>query len=98
MDRNLNSLLEILIDNIPALLLFLAAVGLLKAANGALHLLTAKIRAHVKGTPSKLDDALVLPVLEKLDALGDDLQDGRIDGPAAAKQAKALAEKLRAKR
>jgi hypothetical protein len=92
---DLQKLLDYLIANLPLIILFLATIGALKAANGALHLLTSKIKQHVLKTPNKLDDALVLPIVEKIEKVGDDLEDGRIDGAAAAAKVRMLAKQLR---
>lgn len=71
-------------------------LGLGKVAADLLRSLLAKVRAHVKGTPNKLDDMVAAPLLSMGAALAKDLEDGKIDGKPAASKVKELTEALSA--
>lgn len=78
---------QLVLMYLPAILAVLAALGIWKSLAAVGKLLVSKIRAAVKASPSKADDAVVLPIADALDKLLDDVAAGRV--PVGAAQAAA---------
>jgi hypothetical protein len=83
-----------LLGALPTAVAVALMLGLGKVAADGLRALAARVRKHVRGTPSTVDDMLAGPLLAALGAFAKDLEDGKIDGKPAADKAKELAEAL----
>lgn len=91
-----------IIGALPTAVAVALMLGLGKWAADLVRLAAKRVRAHVKGTPSTLDDMLAAPLLELASKLAKDLEDGKLDGQPAADKvrelANALAKELAAKK
>lgn len=87
--------LQQLLNYLPIVLAVLIALGLGKVLGNLIRLATGKARALVKGTPSLVDDAIVLPIAERLESFAADLEDGKLDGKAAAAKLRVIRSQLK---
>lgn len=92
---NGEQVLQQLLNYLPIVLSVLIALGLYKALANIIRLATSKARALVKGTPSLVDDAIVLPIAERLENFAADLEDGKLDGKAAAARLRVIRSQLK---
>jgi hypothetical protein len=69
-------------------------LGLGKLAADAIRAVAARVKKHVKATPSPIDDVVAAPLLKVAAALAKDLEDGRLDGKPAADKVRELTEAL----
>lgn len=83
-----------IIGALPTAVAVALMLGLGKWAADLIRFAAKKVKAHVKGTPSALDDMLAAPLLDLAAKLAKDLEDGKIDGKPAADQVKVLSEAL----
>lgn len=95
---NGEEILKQLLNYLPIVIAVLVALGMGKALASLVHLATDKARAAAKASPSPIDDALIGPIADKLDALADDLADGHLDGVAAKARLSQISAALKVKR
>lgn len=95
---NGEDILKQLVTYLPLVIAVLVALGMGKALASLVHLATGKARAAVKASPSPIDDVLVGPIADKLDALADDLADGHLDGVAAKARLSQISAALKNKK
>ena len=89
---------SVLIQWLPLVLAVMLALGLNKALANLIKLATDKARAMVKASPNPIDDAILLPIVQEIEAFGEKVRKGELDGELAAKEAAKLAEKFSAKK
>ena len=88
---NPQAVLAIIADYLPVVLTVLAALGLWEIARNGIRYL----KDLVKGSPSKLDDAIALPVLDGLEKLIDDVAAGRMHPGIAQAAARDLVKRMK---
>jgi hypothetical protein len=95
---NGDQILNQLLNYLPVVLSVLIALGLYKALGNLIRLATGKARAAAASTKTPLDDAIVGPIADKLDAFAADLEDGKLDGKAAAARLRLIKSSVLAKK
>lgn len=89
-------ILEQLLAYLPIVIAMLLALGLGKVIGNLINLATGKARKAAKSTATPIDDAIVGPIADKLDAFAADLADGKLDGKIAASKVRDIASQLSA--
>ena len=89
---------SVLIQWLPLVLAVMLALGLNKALANLIKLATDKARAMVKASPNPIDDAILLPIVQEIEAFGEKVRKGEISAELAAKEVSKLAGKLNAKK
>lgn len=83
-----------LLGALPTAVAVALMLGLGKLAADLIRSLAARVRKHVKATPSPIDDAIAGPLLALAAALAADLEDGKVGGKPAAEKVRELSEAL----
>lgn len=89
-------ILDQLVNYLPLVMAVLLAMGLGKVLGNLINLATGKARKAAKATDTPIDDLIVGPIADKLDAFAADLADGKLDGKMAASKVRDIASQLQA--
>jgi len=95
---NAEQILNQLLNYLPLVLSVLVAIGLGKVLGNLIRLATSKARAAAKSTDTPIDDAVIGPIADRLDAFAADLEDGKLDGKAAAARLRVIKSSVLAKK
>ncbi len=85
------------LEQLPILMTVLAALGLFKALGKAFSGALKLWRGQIVGSPSKVDDALLLPIVDGFQSIADKLESGELPPAQAVKVINAFATQQKAK-
>lgn len=92
----LDKFLEAMWTGLPLALTIAMLLGGGKLAAPVVRVAWHKLKAFVKGTKNKVDDAIVLPLEKRVLNVADDLEEGKIDVGAAVTSLRGLVDAAKA--